>query len=163
MRTLPALGNSLRIARLRGHAGFIVLSLFLGLAVSGAGGALSALLPAGAVTSASTYGSTLTIPRPATTAGGDVLVASVDARLASAATITAPAGWNLIRRDGSTPGFSALTQALYYKVAGASEPASYSWSLGSQVSAAGAVIDAKNVDPTSPVDSHSGAFTSGSG
>ena len=166
MRTLRALGSTTirsRIAELRRHIGFLGLALVLGVAVSGASEALSALPPAGAVSSASTFGSALTIQRPTTTASGDVLVASVDARLASTTSITPPTGWNLIRRDSSTSGYAALTQALYYKVAGSSEPASYSWSLGSAASAGGAVIDFKNVNPTAPVDSHSGAFTPESG
>ena len=99
------------------------------------------------------------ITRPTTTSSGDVLVASVNARLSSSSAITAPTGWNLIRGDSSGPGFSPLTQALYYKVAGSSEPASYAWSLSSTSSATAAILDFKNVDRTTPVDSHSGAFT----
>src|SRR5919206_2147440 len=105
MRTLLAVGSTPRIAQLRRNVGYAAISLFLGLTVSGAGRALSALPPAGAVSSASTFGSTLTIPRPATTTGGDVLIASVDARLSSTGSIAPPAGWGLIRRDGSTAGF----------------------------------------------------------
>ena len=59
-----------------------------------------------------------------------MLIASVDARLSSTGSITPPAGWGLIRSDASSPGYSSLTQALYYKVAGPSEPAGYSWSFG---------------------------------
>ena len=148
---------------LRRHVGLLGLTVVLGLTISGSGSGLGALPPAGAVVSATTFGPTLTLPRPATTISSDVLVASVSARLPSTASITPPTGWSLIRRDSSASGYSALTQALYYKVAGSSEPASYSWSLGSQASAAGAVIDFKDVDPTAPVDSHSGAFTPESG
>jgi hypothetical protein len=88
-----------------------------------------------------------------------VLIASVHARLSGAASITAPSGWALIRRDSSAPGYDRLTQALYYKVTGASEPARYTWSLGSSVSVAGAILDVKGADLSMPVDSHSGAFT----
>ena len=76
------------------------------------------------------------------------------------AAITAPSGWNLIRRDSSSPGYPALTQALYYKVAGAAEPPSYGWTLTLASSATGAILDFKNVDRAAPIDSHSGAFTS---
>jgi hypothetical protein len=72
------------------------------------------------------------------TATGDVLLASVHARLAGDVSITPPNGWNLIRRDSSTTDYSSLTQALYYKVAGPSEPASYSWSWSTTATAAGA-------------------------
>ena len=147
------------VLRLRRHIPVLILALVLGATVSGAGPALSAL-PAGggAVTTASTGGTTLTVARPSTTAGGDVLVASVNARLSSSASISAPAGWRLIRQDSCSPGYRSLTQALYYKVAGASEPAGYDWSLSSASSATGAVLDFKNVDRTTPIDAHSGAF-----
>ena len=107
----------------------LALALVLGTAIASSGGALSALPSGSAVTTAATYGSSLALSRPATTASGDVLIASVYARLAGSSTITPPSGWTLIRRDSSTSGYSSLTQALYYKVAGSSEPTSYAWSL----------------------------------
>src|SRR5690242_21056605 len=136
MRNLLAHANGLRP-----HVAAVGLALVLGLTVSAAGSGLGALPPVGSFSTATTYGQTLTIARPATTASGDVLVASLDARLDGTSAVTPPAGWNLIRRDASTPGYSALTQALYYKVAGSAEPATYSWGLASTVSAAGSVSD----------------------
>jgi hypothetical protein len=143
------------------HLALLALAIGLGVTISGSGGALSALPGGISVATRTTYGSTLTVPRPAVTAAGDVLVASVDARLSGASTIAAPSGWVLIRRDSSAPGYRSLTQALYYKVAGSSEPASYSWSLGAPSPTAGAILDLKGIDTRTPVDSHSGAFTSG--
>ena len=137
----------------------VALALLLGTVIAGAGPALSALPTGSAVTTAATYGSTLAVSRPTTTNSGDVLIASVYAGLPGSATITPPSGWALIRRDSSTPGYASLTQALYYKVVTPSEPAAYVWSVGSQVSAAGAILDFKGIDTTSPVDSHGGAFT----
>ena len=137
----------------------LALALLLGTVIAGAGPALSALPTGSAVTTAATYGSTLAVSRPSTTNSGDVLIASVYAGLPGSATITPPSGWALIRRDSSTPGYASLTQALYYKVATSSEPAAYVWSVGSQASAAGAILDFKGIDTTSPVDSHGGAFT----
>ena len=128
MKPLLSLGRrpmgSKRIAQLRRNLGFLALAVVLGIAVSGSGSGLSALPPAGAVVSASTFGTTFTVARPATTTSGDVLIVSIDARLPSTASLTPPTGWSLIRRDSSTPGYPALTQALYYKVAGSSEPRS---------------------------------------
>ena len=144
---------------LRRHLPVLALALLLGTVIAGAGPALSALPTGSAVTTAATYGSTLAVSRPSTTNSGDVLIASVYARLPGSATITPPSGWALIRRDSSTPGYASLTQALYYKVATSSEPAAYVWSVGSQASAAGAILDFKGIDTTSPVDSHGGAFT----
>jgi hypothetical protein len=146
-------------ARLQRHLPVLALALVLGTVIAGAGKGLSALPTGGAVTTAATYGSTLAVSRPSTTASGDVLIASVYARLPGSATITAPSGWSLIRRDSNTPGYASLTQALYYRVATSSEPAAYVWSVGSQAAAAAAIMDFKGIDATSPVDSHSGAFT----
>ena len=146
------------VVRMRQYVLLLGLALVLGATISGAGPALSALPAGDAVAVASTWGTTLTIKRPASTAAGDVLVASVNARLSSSSSISAPAGWSLIRQDSSSPGYRSLTQALYYKVAGASEPAGYDWSLSSASSATGAVLDFKNVDRTTPIDAHSGAF-----
>ena len=167
MRDLFAFANtpagtravSSRILGLRRHIPFLALALVLGVTIAGSGPALSALPSGAAVTTARTFGSTITLPRPTTTTAGDVLVASIDARLSGTATIAPPSGWVLIRRDSSAPGYRSLSQALYYKLAGSSEPASYRWTLASSVSAAGAILDLKGINPSSPIDSHSGAFT----
>src|SRR5204863_9189997 len=98
--------RSKRIAQLRRNVGFLAMAVVLGIAVSGSGTGLSALPPAGAVVSASTVGPTFTVGRPATPTSGDVLIASIDARLPSTAAIRPPTGWALIRRARSTPGYS---------------------------------------------------------
>lgn len=62
-------------------------------------------------------------PRPAGTQTGDLLLAAI---VSNGGTITAvPAGWTLLREVamGSNPAW----QRIYYKYAGSSEPASYSW------------------------------------
>ncbi|HET7758444.1 MAG TPA: hypothetical protein VFK62_00840, partial [Gaiellaceae bacterium] len=142
------------VRRFRNQIPLLAIALVIGATISGAGPALSAL-PSGAdVTTASTWGTTVTLARPSTVVAGDVLVASINARLSSSSAITAPTGWNLIRRDSSSPGYASLTQALYYKVAGSSEPARYAWSLGSTSSATGAILNVKGVDRTTPVDAH---------
>jgi len=146
------------VRRFRRHIPFFAIALVFGSTISGAGPALSALPSGPAVTSASTWGSSITIQRPSATVAGDVLVASVSARVSGTTSIGAPSGWNLVRRDSGTSGYGNLTQAVYYKVAGALEPASYAWALGSSTSATGGILDAKGVDRVTPIDSHSGAF-----
>ncbi len=70
---------------------------------------------------------TLTIAAPAGVAANDVLVASIAVR-PSTAVITPPAGWVLVRRtDQPTPNSNSL--AVYQRVAGATEPASYAWTV----------------------------------
>jgi hypothetical protein len=52
---------------------------------------------------------------------------------------------------------TALRQAVYYKVAGASEPGSYSWSLGTNRSTSGGIVDYSGVNQTAPVDASASA------
>src|SRR4051794_40587514 len=78
----------------------------------------------------------LTITKPTGVVANDVLVAAISARGGTGTTITAPAGWTLIRRDDSA---TVLAMATYSKVAGASEPASYQWTFGGSIRAAGGI------------------------
>ena len=146
-------------ASFRRHIPLVVLGLVLGMTVTRSGPALSVPPSADGVVAVSTFGSALTIQRPGSTTEGDVLVASVAARLSGTDSITPPSGWSLVRRDSNAPQYHSLTQALYYKVAEAAEPTSYTWTLASTVSAAGAILNVEGVDVSTPVDSHSGAFT----
>jgi hypothetical protein len=91
-------------------------------------------------------GTTLVINKPTGVAQGDVMLATVTAT--GTGTVTAPSGWTVVK---STTG-TALRQATYYKVAGASEPASYSWSLGTSRAASGGIVDYSGVNQTAPVD-----------
>src|SRR5437667_1919810 len=101
----------------------------------------------------------LTISKPTGVVAGDVLVASVDAAGGTGTTITAPSGWTSIRRDNSG---TTLAKETYYKVAGSSEPASYSWGLGSSnVRASGGIFAYANVDTSAPINA-SGRHVNGS-
>ena len=151
--------NVKRDGRFHGYVMVLALSVVIGVVTTGSGRALSVLPSGGAIATPTTSGSRLSVPRPTGVVAGDVLIASVDARLSAEASITAPTGWILIRRDSSAPRYGSLSQALYYKVAGSAEPTKYAWFLAAPVSAAGSVVDFKGVNRSSPVDSHSGAFT----
>ncbi|MFL5625143.1 MAG: metallophosphoesterase [Ktedonobacteraceae bacterium] len=93
-------------------------------------------------------GAALTIAKPSGTQSGDVLVAHVIVRSASN-TITPPAGWNLVLRQNSS---SSIATAMYVKVAGSSEPASYTWSFSTAGQAAGGIASYIGVNATTPVD-----------
>jgi len=93
-------------------------------------------------------GPTLTIGEPAGTTSGDVMVAHVIVRTAGN-TITPPAGWNQVLRLDSA---AAIATATYVKVAGSSEPASYTWSFGTAGEASGGIADYIGVNTTTPVD-----------
>jgi hypothetical protein len=95
--------------------------------------------------------SSLSIAKPAGVVEGGVMVATVTA--AGTGAVTAPSGWTAIKNLTGT----ALRQVTYYKVAGASEAASYSWSLGSSRAASGGIVDYSGVNQTVPVDASSSA------
>ena len=105
---------------------------------------------------ANTGASTLVLPLPAGTAAGDVLLAAVTVR--GTPTISA-SGWTQVRRDSRTTTF---TQAVFYHVAGASEPASYTFTFNSSQTAVGTIVAYSGVDTASPIAAQNGRVTSSS-
>jgi hypothetical protein len=100
----------------------------------------------------------LTVAKPAGLAAGDVVLATVSSR--GAPKITAPAGWTLV---GTTPNSTTMVQAVYSRVAGASEPASWTWTL-SKTQVAVVQLDAyTGVSTTTPVRSFAGQANASSG
>lgn len=124
-------------------------------ALMAAGAARAAISFVGATSASGGSGPTgsIAIGLPAGIAQNDVLLVQVSARGGSGQTITAPAGWALLRRDNNG---TSLAQAIYYRVAGASEPATYVWSLGSSDRVAGGMLAYRGVNVNTPVDVHSG-------
>ena len=96
---------------------------------------------------------TLTPDQTATT--GDFLIVNICSASVAAETFTAPTGWTLIR---STRGGGATPPNLhsYYKAAGASEPASYTWTGGENVAHVATIIRLTAVNAT-PIDVESAA------
>jgi hypothetical protein len=89
---------------------------------------------------------TLTIPVPAGTVAGDVMVLQVDAH--GPQVVTPPSGWTVLY-SGS---FNSSYAAAYWRVA-SSEPASYVWNLGASTRAAtGQATSYSGVDNSSPID-----------
>ena len=114
------------------------------------------LRAAGATLSQNLSTSSITLSRPIEVVSGDVEIAQVWSKNAgSAADIVAPEGWLPVSNGLSTladGGFSS-THALFYKVAGSSEPLSYIFATSSPSSQAGGEIIAYfGVDSTAPVD-----------
>ncbi len=101
----------------------------------------------------------LTIARPAGVMAGDVLVAHVTARLSTSGRITAPDGWTLVRRDVNVVPYASLTQEVYVRVAGSSEPSSFRWTFSARVGVGGAIMAYSGVDAGSPVLASSGRFS----
>ena len=99
----------------------------------------------------SAKGSTsLTLPTPAGTVAGDVLVAQVANRY-EAYPLSAPSGWTLIFRDTSG---AAVTSALFWRVATATEPSGATFTLSgvSGVQMAGGIAAYSGVSTTNPVN-----------
>jgi len=145
-------------------------------------------VPAGAIApragaQAGTTTTTLTINKPTGTVQNDVMIASIGFRLNSPGQnstdigITPPLGWTPVSGFGGVvftngridnPTATGNGLAVYYKVAGASEPASHTWTffdngptwttVGFQ-SAAGGIVSFSGVDTTTPIDRQEGRYT----
>jgi hypothetical protein len=93
-----------------------------------------------------------TVGRPAGTTAGDLLLAALEVD-EDPMTITAPAGWTLLLDTLAGPATSSAFHAVvYYKVAGASEPASYTWTVPSGAYTDIAVLAYSGVSTTNPID-----------
>lgn len=104
--------------------------------------------------------STLLIARPAGVVLNDVMVASIAVRGGAGTGITPPVGWTLVP-GGANPidNGTDLRMAVYYKVATAVEPASYTWTFSSSQRASGGIQAYVNVDPADPIDTALGQAT----
>jgi hypothetical protein len=99
----------------------------------------------------------LTVAVPSGTAADDVMLAGIAVR-ATSPTITAPAGWTLVRLSANATG-NANSLAIYRRVAGASEPANYTWTFSASRGSAGAILSFEGVDTTNPIDAEDGDTT----
>ena len=95
----------------------------------------------------------ITINRPAGTSAGHVMLASIVISDDDPA-FTAPAGWMLVRQDTIK---DIVRQAVYVKVAGSSEPGSYTWTVPSARRMAGGITTFDGIDVTHPVDAVAGS------
>jgi hypothetical protein len=125
------------------------LALAVLAAVPGRADAAVAFLSASSAANAS--GSTSeVISRPSGVTSGTVMVATITA--AGTGAITAPSGWTQIADTTTT-----LRQSSYYRVAGSSEPTSWTWSLASNRRASGGIVAYSGVDTSVPVDASAAA------
>lgn len=94
------------------------------------------------------------VNKPTATAQSDLLVVGLSYEKGSAENITAPGGWTLLIRQDNTTNVGI---AIYYKVAGPSEPASYSFALthGSKWSIG--ISRFTNANSSTPVDVAAGS------
>jgi hypothetical protein len=135
----------------------LLWSVFLLLASSHPAWSVITLVDSTAPALVSSKVSSLSLTYPAGLAVDDVLIAQIS--VAGNQTITAPAGWTLINRTNNG---STLTQTVYWKRAGASNPASDTWGFGSSDRAAGTMAAYRDVDPVVPVNVFSVQANTGS-
>ena len=91
---------------------------------------------AGPLTDSTTALTTVTVALPSGVEAGDTMIAQIVVYDGTASDVpTRPSGWSSIRNDAVNGGNEA-TSWLYYKVAGANEPASYSWNISSNFAVA---------------------------
>jgi hypothetical protein len=93
----------------------------------------------------------VTVPKPAGAAAGDLLLATVDVRGVPA--ITPPAGWTQLQTNTSG---TAIRKATFWRLAGASEPETYTWGFSKALNAVGTILAYDGVSATSPIQASSG-------
>ena len=99
----------------------------------------------------------VTIAKPAGTAAGDVLVACLALTGGTVSGTGVPAGWSPI---ASVTSIANPHVFGYYKVATASEPANYQWTLGSAVTNGAGISRYKGASgPDGPASTAAGAAT----
>lgn len=128
----------------------LCLLVVLGLVLPGL--AQAAITWVGATSAATAVGgsNSITLSYPAGLAADDLLIAQVAVR--GNRTITAPAGWTLISRVNRS---TTLTQAVFWKFAAASNPASEVWNFSGSGRGVGAMAAYRGVDPFNPIDAFS--------
>jgi len=106
-----------------------IAGLYVGGGGSSGSGSGSAVAPAGepSVQQAGTNTTSIEVSLPKGTAAGDLLIAAVATDGDTKSSLTAPAGWKLIEKEQQA---SAVTLAVWMKVASSKEPGSenFSWS-----------------------------------
>lgn len=119
-------------------------------------------------TSVNTLTTSTTLTKPAGTVEGNVMVAFIGSERTSGDVTVVPTGWTLLNHeqlevdgDGTGPAVATLHLRSYIKVAGVSEPSSYTWTRG----AGGASIGhlGTYLGDTIQPDANGGTVTTASG
>lgn len=87
--------------------------------------------------------------KPTGVVSGDYMLAWVEAIGTSLTVSSAPSGWTLVQ---SETGNANILSALYAKVAGGSEPSTYTWTLSNSVKGRVTISAYSGVDNSTPID-----------
>jgi hypothetical protein len=100
---------------------------------------------------AAANGLSVTVNKPAGVSSGDLLIAAVVTDGSTSGSISAPAGWTLINRGSDSS--NQVTLGVWYKVAGAGEPANYifSWLISNE-QAYGWIMRFTGQDTVNPIN-----------
>jgi len=104
----------------------------------------------------------IVLSRPAGTTTGDLLLAAMfwgSTNNSTLPSMNAPTGWTLVRRTDNSPEASL---SVYYKIATASEPSSYTFATSTGMSAAAWIAAYSGVNQTTPIDTDKGQFANNS-
>lgn len=113
-------------------------------------------------TGTANYASTsVTIPKPAGTAAGDVLLATIGHQGGTSATLSAPAGWTAVPGADASDGTNARIRA-FSRVATAAEPASYTFTLNRGMSLAGGITAITGANTAAPINAAGARATTSS-
>lgn len=95
-------------------------------------------------------GTSIDIPQPAGIVNGTFLIVHIAIRAGSTTTITPPAGWNTsIPRINNS---ATLSTQTFYKFAGGSEPATYTFTLSSGARFVAGMLAYNGVHTSNPID-----------
>jgi len=106
----------------------------------------------GTATTSSSTSASITINRPTAVLQGDVMLVNIS-HLGNNGSDPSLTGWTLVRSGNFQGGGSPRKGAVLYKVAGASEPTSYTFTLSTGVTnAVGSIVAFSGVDPATPIE-----------
>jgi hypothetical protein len=100
----------------------------------------------------------ISITKPTGTIQNDVMIANIYCGGSGNITVTPPSGWTLVSQTSVT----GQIMATYFKVAGASEPSSYSWSVSGGQQNQGGITTYYGVDTSNPINAYSNQSNSAS-
>ena len=123
------------------------------IALKRAAGGTGAIGPGSDTNTSVAAAGSIVVTTPTNVQPNDLILAHIGVNGGTGTTVTAPAGWTLIRRtnNGANNG-----SGLYYHVAVGGEAATYTWTLAPATDASGAMIVYRGVDISNPIDVSSG-------
>jgi PKD-like domain/CARDB len=102
----------------------------------------------------------IAVAKPSSLTCGDLLI-GILVTDGSPGTITAPTNWTSINSGGAPTGTPEVFVSTWYRVAGASEPASYTWSWTTAQTAVAYIIRIVGADQANPIDASAAGVGSG--